>query len=109
MPKHDEGIENDTLINYHWFLLKKLSSILQPFYEATIYGQGHKYTLYHWFTIIDWFLRYLFDVKEDFKELREKYGDSKEYTYLETSAFASWEKCKQYYKYADKSAAYYAA
>jgi hypothetical protein len=31
------------------------------------------------------------------------------YAYLEASAFSSWEKCEQYYKYTDDSAAYYTA
>ena len=109
MLKRGEGIENNTLINYHWFLLKKLSSILQLFYKATIYSQGHKHTLYRQFTIIDQLFKYLFNIKEYFKKkLQEKYGNSKEYTYLKASAFTLQEKYKQYYKYVDKSAAYYA-
>ena len=72
-------------------------------------GQGHKHTLSRWFTTMDWLLRCLFNAKEDFKELRELHGSSKEYAYLEASAFSLWEKCEQYYKYADDSAAYYAA
>jgi hypothetical protein len=62
MPKRGEVIENDTLITYHWFLLKKLSLVLQLFYKATIYSQGYKYILYRWFTTIDWLLRCLFNV-----------------------------------------------
>ena len=58
---------------------------------------------------MDWLLGCLFDAKEDFKELRELHGSSEEYAYLEASAFSLWEKCEQYYKYADDSAAYYAA
>ena len=107
MPKRGEGIENDTLTTHHWFLLEKLSSVLQPFYEATMCGQGHKHTLCRWFTTMDWLLGCLFDAKEDFKELRELHGSSEEYAYLEASAFSLWEKCEQYYKYVDDSAAYY--
>ena len=88
MLKCGKDIKNNTLITYYWFLFKKFSFILQPFYEATIYSQGHKHMLCRWFTTINWLLRCLFDIKEDFKELQEKYSNNKEYTYLETSAFA---------------------
>lgn len=109
MPKRGEGIENDRLTTHHWFLLEKLSSVLQPFYEATMCGQGHKHMLYRWFTTIDWLLDCTYDAQIDFQELRVKHGDHEEYTYLEAAACASWEKCEEYYKLADNSAAYYAA
>ena len=48
--------------------------------------------LYRWFTTIDWLLGCLFNTQEDFKELREEHGDSKEYAYLEALAYALWEK-----------------
>ncbi|OCK90700.1 uncharacterized protein K441DRAFT_578598, partial [Cenococcum geophilum 1.58] len=70
IPKRGEGIKNDRLIIYHWFLLKKLSSVLQPFYKATIYSQGYKYTLYRWFTTIDWLFNRTFNAQIDFKELQ---------------------------------------
>ena len=38
--------------------------------------------------MIDWLLGYLFHTKEDFKELQELYGSSKEYTYLEALAYS---------------------
>jgi len=88
MPKRGEGIENDTLTTHYWFLLEKLSSVLQPFYKATMCGQGHKHTLYRWFTTMDWLLGCLFNTKEDFKELRELHGSSKKYTYLEALAYS---------------------
>ena len=56
---------------------------------------------------MDWLLRCLFNVQEDFKELQEEYSNSKEYTYLEASAYTLQEKCEQYYKYTDDSTAYY--
>ena len=58
---------------------------------------------------MDWLLRCLFNIKEDFKELQKLYNSSKEYAYLKASAFSLQEKCKQYYKYIDDSAAYYTA
>ena len=51
-------------------------------------GQGHKYTLYRWFITMDWLFGYLFNTKEDFKELQELHGSSKEYIYLKASAFS---------------------
>jgi len=109
MPKRGDGIENDRLTSHHWFLLEKLSSVLQPFYKATMCGQGHKHTLYRWFTTLDWLLDRTFDAQVDFKEHRAKYEDHEEYAYLEAAACASWEKCEEYYNLADDSAAYYAA
>jgi len=72
-------------------------------------GQGHKYTLYRWFTTLDWLLDCTFNAQVDFKEHRAEYEDYKEYAYLEAAACASWEKCKEYYNLVDDSAAYYAA
>ena len=89
MPKQGDGIKNNRLTFYHWFLLKKLSSILQPFYKAIIYSQGHKHTLYRWFTTIDWLLDRTFDTQVDFKEHRAEYKNHKEYTYFEAAACAS--------------------
>ena len=66
MPKHSKGIKNDQFITYYWFLLKKLSFVLQPFYKVTIYGQGYKYMLYCWFTTIDWLLNYTYDTQINF-------------------------------------------
>ena len=66
MPKRGEGIESDRLTTHHWFLLEKLSSVLQPFYEATMCGQGHKHTLYRWFTTLDWLLDCTYDAQVDF-------------------------------------------
>ena len=109
MPKRGEGLENDRLTPHHWFLLEKLSSVLQPFYEATMCGQGHKHTLSRWFTAMNWLLNCIYDAQIDFRDLRIDHGDSEEYTYLEAAACASWEKCEEYYNKADDSAAYYAA
>jgi len=66
MLKRGEGIKNNRLTTHHWFLLKKLSSVLQPFYKATIYSQGHKHMLYRWFTTIDWLLNYTYDAQINF-------------------------------------------
>lgn len=72
-------------------------------------GQGHKHMLARWFTTMDWLLRCIYDAEVDFKSLRFEHGGKDEYAYLEAAAHASWEKCEEYYKYADDSAAYYAA
>ena len=69
MLKRGKGIENNRLITHYWFLLKKLSSVLQPFYKAIIYSQGHKYILYRWFTTMDWLFNRTFNAQIDFKEL----------------------------------------
>jgi hypothetical protein len=68
MLKHSKGIENDYLITHHWFLFEKLSFVLQPFYETTIYSQSHMYILYRWFTTINWLLNHIFDAQINFKE-----------------------------------------
>ena len=72
-------------------------------------SQSHKHTLYCWFTIMDQLLGCLFNAKEDFKKLQELHNSSEKYTYLKASAYSLWEKCEQYYKYTDNSAAYYTA
>jgi hypothetical protein len=65
--------------------------------------------LYRWFTTMDWLLNSIYDAEVDFRELKAEHGDREEYTFLEAAAHSSWEKCEEYYKYMDDSAAYYAA
>ena len=72
-------------------------------------GQGYKYILYRWFTIMDQLLDCTWDAQIDFKEHCIKHSDYDEYTYLKAAACASQEKCEEYYNLADESAAYYAA
>ena len=74
-----------------------------------MYGQGHKHTLYYWFTIMDWLLNHTFNAQVNFKEHRAKYKDHKKYTYLKAAAYTLWEKYKEYYNLADNSIAYYTA
>jgi hypothetical protein len=99
----------DVLSRHDWKVLEKVHSSLLCYYEATLCCQGNNHSLDRWFSTLDFLFSRSHGALCEFRDLKEKNPESEEYVWLEAAADGAWQKCQQYYKLADNSAAYYAA
>jgi hAT family C-terminal dimerisation region len=99
----------DVLSRHDWKVLEKVHSSLHCYYEATLCCQGNNHSLGRWFSTLDFLFSRSHGALCEFRDLKEQNPESEEYVWLEAAADGAWQKCQQYYKLADNSAAYYAA
>jgi len=89
-----------------WKTLKKLYNMLETFYKATLCTEGNRDHLGRWLPAMEFIYAKVSGFVEEAKELQ---AEDPKYPWLEAAAEGALAKCKQYYKYADDSPAYYAA
>ena len=97
------------LSSHDWKTLKKLHSMLEDFYKATLCTEGNNDHLGRWLPAMEFIYVKVSSFVQEAKELQaEEPGDPK-YPWLEAAVEGALAKCKHYYTLADDSPAYYAA